>query len=175
MLIPNNRTVAKADRYYQQIAIHRTVEAILKGRQRILITMASGTGKTVVAFQICWKLWNARWNRTGEHRRPKILYLADRNILVDRQKDGIFVAFGDARGHLSRGQPACVRVLRPRRFVSPVQLQFVVRPSVCAGEVARDSACLVRSGRRDNSTRLERWAQTILASRVGGKLLTENR
>lgn len=45
--------------------------------------MATGTGKTVVAFQVCWKLWNARWNRTGEYRRPKILYLADRNILKD--------------------------------------------------------------------------------------------
>ena len=55
---------------------------MLQGRKRILVTMATGTGKTAVAFQICWKLWNMRWNRTGEHRRPKILYLADRNILV---------------------------------------------------------------------------------------------
>lgn len=97
LLTPNNRTVGKGDRYYQQIAIHRTIEAILKGQRRILVTMATGTGKTPVAFQICWKLWNARWNRTGEHRRPRILYLADRNILVDQPKDGIFAAFGDAR------------------------------------------------------------------------------
>ena len=54
---------------------------------RLLLTMATGTGKTAVAFQICWKLWTARWNRTGEHRRPRILYLADRNILVDEPKD----------------------------------------------------------------------------------------
>ncbi len=77
LLTPFNHTVGKDERYYQQIAVNRTVEAILKGNRRLLLTMATGTGKTLVAFQICWKLWNARWNRTGEHRRPKILYLAD--------------------------------------------------------------------------------------------------
>jgi type I restriction enzyme, R subunit len=66
--------------------------------------MATGTGKTVVAFQICWKLWNARWNRTGEHRRPKILYLADRNILIDDPKDKIFAPFGDARWKIENGE-----------------------------------------------------------------------
>ena len=64
-------TVGKGERYYQQIAINRAVEAILNGQRRLLLTMATGTGKTAVAFQICWKLWNARWNRTGEHRRPR--------------------------------------------------------------------------------------------------------
>ncbi len=58
-------------------AIKLAMEVILKGQKRLLITMATGTGKTAVAFQLCWKLWNARWNRTGEYRRPKILYLAD--------------------------------------------------------------------------------------------------
>ena len=104
LLEPSNYTVGKGERYYQQIAIHRTVEAVLKGHPRLLLTMATGTGKTVVAFQICWKLWNARWNRTGEHRRPKILYLADRNILVDQPKDGIFAAFGDARCKIESGK-----------------------------------------------------------------------
>jgi type I restriction enzyme R subunit len=66
--------------------------------------MATGTGKTVVAFQICWKLWGMRWNRTGEHRRPKILYLADRNILIDDPKDKIFTPFGDARGKIENGE-----------------------------------------------------------------------
>jgi len=71
--------------------------------------MATGTGKTMVAFQICWKLWSSRWNRTGEHRRPRILYLADRNILVDDPKDKTFAPFGDARwkienGHISKGR-----------------------------------------------------------------------
>jgi type I restriction enzyme R subunit len=97
LLTPFNHDVRQGERYYQQIAINRTVEAILRGQRRVLLTMATGTGKTAVAFQICWKLWNARWNRTGEHRRPRILYLADRNILIDQPKDGIFAAFGVAR------------------------------------------------------------------------------
>jgi type I restriction enzyme R subunit len=104
LLTPYNHTVSKGERYYQQIAINRSVEKILKGDQRLLITMATGTGKTAVAFQICWKLWNARWNRTGEYRRPRILYLADRNILVDQPKDGIFAAFGDARHKITSGE-----------------------------------------------------------------------
>jgi type I restriction enzyme R subunit len=66
--------------------------------------MATGTGKTLVAFQISWKLWNHRWNRTGEHRRPKILFLADRNILVDDPKDKTFAAFGDARHKIEGGE-----------------------------------------------------------------------
>src|SRR6266511_2248115 len=61
-------------------------------------------GEDSVAFQICWKLWTARWNRTGEHRRPRILYLADRYILVDRPKDGIFAEFGDARCKIESGE-----------------------------------------------------------------------
>jgi type I restriction enzyme R subunit len=92
LLTPFNRAEGKGERYYQQIAINRTVEAIIKGDNRLLITMATGTGKTFVAFQICWKLWQARWNRTAEYRRPRILYLADRNILVDQPKDGLFAA-----------------------------------------------------------------------------------
>ncbi len=90
LLTPFNHALGKGDRYYQQIAINRAVEAILKGQRRVLLTMATGTGKTVVAFQICWKLWNARWNRSGEHRKPRMLYLADRNILVDDPKDKDF-------------------------------------------------------------------------------------
>ncbi len=104
LLAPFNHQVGKGERYYQQIAINRAVEGILKGDQRLLITMATGTGKTVVAFQICWKLWNARWNRAGEHRRPRILFLADRNILVDQPKDGVFAAFGDARTKIESGE-----------------------------------------------------------------------
>lgn len=104
VLTPGNHTVGKGERYYQQIAINRVVEAVLKGQQRLLVTMATGTGKTAVAFQICWKLWSARWNRTGDYRRPRILYLADRNILVDQPKDGIFAAFGDARYKIESGE-----------------------------------------------------------------------
>src|SRR5665213_2526165 len=104
LLTPSNYAVGKGERYYQQIAINRVVEGVLKGDRRLLLTMATGTGKTVVAFQICWKLWSARWNRTGQYRRPKILYLADRNILVDQPKDGIFVVFGDARSKIDAGE-----------------------------------------------------------------------
>ena len=104
LLTPINFTLRQGERYYQEIAINRAVEAIVTGKPRILLTMATGTGKTAVAFQICWKLWNARWNRTGEHRRPKILYLADRNILVDDPKDKIFAPFGDARAKIENGK-----------------------------------------------------------------------
>lgn len=97
LLTPFNHVLGKGDRYYHQIAINRTIEEVLKGQRRLLLTMATGTGKTAVAFQICWKLWTSRWNRTGEYRRPRMLYLADRNILVDDPKDKDFAHFGDAR------------------------------------------------------------------------------
>ena len=109
LLTPMNHVVRKGERYYQEIAVNSAVEAILKGRKRLLLTMATGTGKTAVAFQICWKLWNSRWNRTvsrpsgADYRRPKILYLADRNVLVDQPKDGLFAAFGDARWKIEGG------------------------------------------------------------------------
>lgn len=92
-------------RYYQQIAINRAVKAIMCGQKRILITMATGTGKTVVAFQICYKLWDSRWNRANDPvKKPKILFLADRNILVDDPKDKTFVPFGDARHKIENGE-----------------------------------------------------------------------
>jgi len=104
LLTPNDNTSGKVMRYYQQIAIDRTVEAILGGQKRILLTLATGTGKTDVAFQTCWKLWNARWNRTGEYRKPKVLYLSDRTILVDDPKDKTFAPFGDARWRIESGK-----------------------------------------------------------------------
>lgn len=95
---------AHTPRYYQTIAINNTIESILKGKKKNLITMATGTGKTVVAFQICWKLWTAKWNRTGEYRKPRILFLADRNVLVDDPKDKTFTPFGDARYKIEGGK-----------------------------------------------------------------------
>ena len=103
LLEPCNLVSGKVPRYYQQIAINRVIEAILLGQKRILATLATGTGKTCVAFQICWKLWNSRWNRTGEYRRPKILFLADRNILVDDPMAKMFAPFGDARHKIAGG------------------------------------------------------------------------
>jgi len=90
-------------RYYQRIAIDRVIQGILAGRRRLLLTMATGTGKTPVAFQICWKLWSAGWSRDGTRLRPRILYLADRNILVDDPKDKTFAPFGDARLKIENG------------------------------------------------------------------------
>jgi type I restriction enzyme R subunit len=97
LLTPYHHLPGYAPRYYQEIAINRAVQAILQGKRRNLLTMATGTGKTVVAFQISWKLWNARWNREGAYRKPRILFLADRNVLVDDPKDKTFSPFGDAR------------------------------------------------------------------------------
>ena len=75
-----------APRYYQRIAINKTVEAIAKGQDRVLLVMATGTGKTFMAFQIIWRLWKSGLKK-------KILYLADRNILVDQTIIGDFKPF----------------------------------------------------------------------------------
>lgn len=103
LLEPFNLVSGKVPRYYQQIAINRVIAAILLGQKRVLATLATGTGKTCVAFQLCWKLWNSRWNRTGEYRRSKILFLADRNILVDDPMAKMFAPFGEARHKIAGG------------------------------------------------------------------------
>ena len=80
-------------RYYQDIAIGRVLEAIAAGQQRVLLTLATGTGKTFIAFQLAWKLFHSRWNLSREAtRRPRILFLADRNILAN-QAYNAFSAF----------------------------------------------------------------------------------
>lgn len=79
-------------RYYQHVAIERTLNAIASKQKRILLTMATGTGKTATAFHICWKLFQARWNlQRDASRQPRILFLADRNLLADQA----FNSFGD--------------------------------------------------------------------------------
>src|SRR3989339_202211 len=89
--VPNEGEYGK--RYYQEIAINNVVNAVAEEKDRILLTMATGTGKTFIAFQIAWKLFQTRWNlkRDGA-RRPRILFLADRNILAD-QAFNAFSAF----------------------------------------------------------------------------------
>ncbi|MFA5208417.1 MAG: DEAD/DEAH box helicase family protein [Candidatus Paceibacterota bacterium] len=84
----------KGKRYYQELAINNTMDAIAEEKSRILITMATGTGKTAVAAQIAWKLFQTRWNlkRDGS-RRPRILFLADRNILADQAFGNDFSIF----------------------------------------------------------------------------------
>ncbi len=97
-LVPDYHNPTKIPRYYQRIAIDRSIEAILTGQRRNLLTLATGTGKTNVAFQICWKLWSAKWNtKKDPTRKPRILFLADRNVLVDDPMAKDFAPFGDAR------------------------------------------------------------------------------
>lgn len=84
----------KEARYYQRIAINKTVEAIAKGQNRILLVMATGTGKTYTAFQIIWRLWKAG-------RKKRILFLADRNVLIDQTMVNDFRPFGPAMAKLS--------------------------------------------------------------------------
>jgi type I restriction enzyme R subunit len=71
-------------RYYQQIAVDKTLEAIANGKDKVLLTLATGTGKTYIAFQIVYRLFEAKWSRAGNQRRPKVLFLADRNVLADQ-------------------------------------------------------------------------------------------
>ncbi|KJC62039.1 restriction endonuclease subunit R [Bradyrhizobium sp. LTSPM299] len=94
-------------RYYQDIAVERVLDAVANGRQRILLTLATGTGKTFIAFQIAWKLFHSRWNLSREpSRRPRILFLADRNILAN-QAYNAFSAFPEDA--LVRIDPADIR------------------------------------------------------------------
>ena len=83
-------------RYYQQIAVNRTVEAIAKGQDRILLVMATGTGKTLTAFHIIWRLWKSGWTKNKvPGKTPRILFLADRDNLITQTKRGDFKPFKD--------------------------------------------------------------------------------
>ena len=106
-----DRSGSQGARYYQVSAVEKALDAVADGRDRILLTLATGTGKTFIAFQIAWKLFHARWSRgghkTGEPtRRPRILFLADRNILAD-QAYNAFSAFPDDA--LVRIRPDAIR------------------------------------------------------------------
>lgn len=87
----------KKPRYYQEVAINRVVTAVAQGQQRVLLVMATGTGKTFTAFQIIWRLWRAK-------KAKRILFLADRNILVDQTKTGDFKHFGDIMTKIEKRQ-----------------------------------------------------------------------
>lgn len=84
-------------RYYQMNAINRTVEAVARGQNRLLLVMATGTGKTYTAFQIIWRLWKSK-------QKKRILFLADRNILVDQTKNNDFKPFGKAMTKIAKRQ-----------------------------------------------------------------------
>lgn len=116
VLFPFHREVGgKTPRYYQEIAINRAAQAVIRGQQRILLTMATGTGKTFVAFQIVWKLWKTR-------RKTKILFLADRNVLWIRPKT--------VRSRLWGTPPRRFRAARSRaaRCTSPSIRQLQIEP-----------------------------------------------
>jgi type I restriction enzyme, R subunit len=103
------------ERYFRDIAIERVLDAIANDQPRILLTLATGTGKTLIAFQIAWKLFQSRWNLSREPtRRPRILFLADRNILAN-QAYNAFSAFED------RSPGSCVRI-------SPDEIRRTGRP-----------------------------------------------
>lgn len=118
-------------RYYQHKAITATLEAVAKGDRRILLTLATGTGKTSIAFQIAWKLFQAKWNLSGESvRRPRILFLADRNILADQAYNAFSAFPNDA---VTRIDPDSIRKNRgkPPRNAS---LFFTIFQTFMTGE-----------------------------------------
>ena len=103
LLTPGWVDQSKPLRYYQEIAVNQAVREVVSGSKRILLTLCTGSGKTVIAFQVAWKLWMSRWNAKGTARRPKMLFLADRNFLVDDPMAKEFSAFGDARHKIAGG------------------------------------------------------------------------
>ena len=97
-------------RFYQEISVNRVLECIVDGKDRILLTLATGTGKTSIAFQIAWKLFQTRWNLSREpSRRPRILYLTDRNYLATQAYNDFasFAAFNDDA--MARVKPESIR------------------------------------------------------------------
>ena len=83
-----NRDGNRTPRYYQEIAINKVLSAVANEQRRILLTMATGTGKTYTAFQICWKLFQTGWNKNlTPNRKPRILFISDRNILANQAKN----------------------------------------------------------------------------------------
>jgi type I restriction enzyme R subunit len=96
-------------RFYQEIAVNRVLEAVANGKDRALLTLATGTGKTSIAFQIAWKLFSARWNLKASRndpesdRRPRILFLADRNTLADQ-------AYNDFTAFAAFSEDALIRI-----------------------------------------------------------------
>ena len=119
-------------RFYQEIAVNRVLEAIGAGKDRILLTMATGTGKTSIAFQIAWKLFQARWNLSREpSRRPRILFLTDRNYLATQAYNDFtsFAAFEDEA--LARVKPESIR--QKRRVPTNASVFFTIFQTFMSG------------------------------------------
>jgi type I restriction enzyme R subunit len=132
-------------RYYQEIAVKNALEALASGKDRILLTLATGTGKTAIAFQIAWKLFQTRWTVQQAHRpneparRPRILFLADRNILAD-QAFNSFSAFPEDA--LVRIKPNEIkkkgRVPTNGSIFFTIFQTFMSRPSTSSGTIQTD-------------------------------------
>ena len=131
-------------RYYQENAINNVLEAIAKGEQRILLTLATGTGKTSIAFQLSWKLFNSRWSLNAQttpndaKRRPRILFLADRNILAD-QAFNDFSPFGEDA--ITRIDPNEIR--KKGRVPKNASVFFTIFQTFMTG---KDSGCKEQNG-----------------------------
>ena len=137
----------KTPRYYQINAVNAAIEAIAKGQDRILLVMATGTGKTYTAFQIIWRLWRAR-------RKKRILFLADRNVLIDQTIANDFRPFGGAMTKLSRSIDTSFEVYlglyqaitgpddhqKAYRNLSPEFFDLIVIDECHRGSAAEDSA-----------------------------------
>src|SRR5450759_2698768 len=130
-------------RYYQDIAVTRVMEAIAENRPRILLTLATGTGKTFIAFQIAWKLFHRRWNISREpSRRPRILFLADRNILAN-QAYNAFSAFPEDA--LVRIEPEDIR--KKGKVPKNGSLFFTIFQTFMSGPTLRSFDKLRTNGR----------------------------
>lgn len=122
-------------RYYQHNAINKTLEAIAEGQDRILLTLATGTGKTAIAFQLAWKLFHSRWNLSGEPtRRPRILFLADRNILANQAYNS-FSAFPEDA--LARISPKEIR--KSGRVPKNANVFFTIFQTFMSGEAGAEN------------------------------------
>ena len=131
----------KAPRYYQCNAVNAAVEAIAKGQDRILLVMATGTGKTYTAFQILWRLWKAK-------QKKRILYLADRNVLIDQTMVNDFRPFGAAMAKLSTASKTIARATARRSSCRP--------PSTPPAASTRPSRSTSASTRRSQARRTGR-------------------
>ncbi len=123
-------------RYYQDIAVERVMEAIAEGQERILLTLATGTGKTFIAFQIAWKLFHSRWNLSREpSRRPRILFLADRNILADQAYNAFSAFPEDAMVRIAPGD-----IRKKGKVPKNGSLFFTIFQTFMAGQASAGNA-----------------------------------
>ncbi len=111
LLTPGRIDAGRPPRYYQEQAVAAVLVALGAGERRALLTLATGTGKTWVAFQVAWRLSQARWTAISGRERPRVLFLADRDVLVDDPQRGAFAAFGDARARITAGRVQSGRLI----------------------------------------------------------------